>query len=214
MRQHVAVSYDGSKVRIFHNGLQVAVSNATQVAPFTPSDGIGRWDVNARAFSGYIDDVRLYDRALSTGQIMALYTSSVRYTTGDCNDANATINGGTVWYKDTDDDGYSDGTALTQCSQATGYKLPSALISLSGDCNDNNDLQTPYTVWYEDTDGDGFTPGSAVEQCADPGATRYLSSELIGSAVTTNSLTINSGLVGHRSFDSNDGDDESGNGNN
>jgi hypothetical protein len=40
------------------------------------------------------------------------------------------------WYKDADNDGYSDGTSLSQCSQPAGYKLAIDLIATSGDCND------------------------------------------------------------------------------
>lgn len=56
----------------------------------------------------------------------------------DCNDNDAAINPTTVWYKDADNDGYSDGATLAQCTQPAGYKLPSNLTALSGDCNDNN----------------------------------------------------------------------------
>lgn len=92
--------------------------------------------------------------------------------------------------------------------------LPVGYASGTGDCNDTNDLLHPNTVRYLDTDNDGFATGSTQTMCTDPGATWYLPSQLIGSAVTNNSLTINNGLVGHWSFDSNDGDDDSGNGNN
>jgi Leucine-rich repeat (LRR) protein len=43
-----------------------------------------------------------------------------------------------LWYKDTDNDGYSNGQTLQQCPRPTGYKLASELISISGDTDDNN----------------------------------------------------------------------------
>jgi hypothetical protein len=48
-----------------------------------------------------------------------------------------------VWYKDADNDGYSDGTTLTQCTQPAGYKPASQLIATSGDCNDNDATVNP-----------------------------------------------------------------------
>ncbi|MEO1258562.1 MAG: MopE-related protein [Bacteroidota bacterium] len=43
-----------------------------------------------------------------------------------------------TWYKDLDDDGYSDGVTIDSCAQPAGYKLPGDLISLNGDCDDND----------------------------------------------------------------------------
>jgi hypothetical protein len=48
-----------------------------------------------------------------------------------------------VWYKDADNDGYSDGTTLTQCNRPAGYKLASELVATSGDCNDNDPNVNP-----------------------------------------------------------------------
>jgi uncharacterized delta-60 repeat protein len=48
-----------------------------------------------------------------------------------------------VWYKDLDNDGYSDGRTLTQCTRPTGYKLASELRATTGDCNDNNAAVSP-----------------------------------------------------------------------
>ena len=42
----------------------------------------------------------------------------------------------TVYYKDTDDDGYSDGTTLEDSVQPGGYYESGDLIATSGDCND------------------------------------------------------------------------------
>jgi hypothetical protein len=44
-----------------------------------------------------------------------------------------------IWYKDHDNDHYSDGTTLTQCtSPGADYKLASQLTATTGDCNDND----------------------------------------------------------------------------
>ena len=54
----------------------------------------------------------------------------------DCDDNNPALNPNTVWYQDADNDGYSNGSTLTQCEQTTGYKLATNLLSTFGDCND------------------------------------------------------------------------------
>ncbi len=56
----------------------------------------------------------------------------------DCNDANPLEKPGQTWYKDSDNDGYSDGISVTQCLRPSGYKTSGELSGISGDCNDNN----------------------------------------------------------------------------
>ena len=74
----------------------------------------------------------------------------------------------TTWYKDADNDGYSDGTTLIQCTRPDGYKLASELTALSGDCDDGNASLNPATVWYKDQDNDGFTDGTTIVSCTMP----------------------------------------------
>ncbi len=82
----------------------------------------------------------------------------------DCNDADSTINPNTVWYEDSDDDGYGNpSVTLTQCAAPAGY------VSDSNDCNDNDSTINPNTVWYEDVDSDGFgVPTSTMISCIQP----------------------------------------------
>ncbi|MBX2927407.1 MAG: T9SS type A sorting domain-containing protein [Saprospiraceae bacterium] len=55
----------------------------------------------------------------------------------DCNDNDPLQFPGQVWYKDADNDGYSDGMFLVQCERPEDYKAEEELIATSGDCNDN-----------------------------------------------------------------------------
>lgn len=62
--QHIAISNDGNLYRVFHNGkllmTEVSVSaNQTEARYIEVGRSIGN---NAKAFSGYIDDVRITDR--------------------------------------------------------------------------------------------------------------------------------------------------------
>jgi len=73
-----------------------------------------------------------------------------------------------TWYKDADDDGYSDGATLIAEVQPGGYKLAEDLIETSGDCNDDDAAINPATVWYKDADDDGYSDGSTLTQCNQP----------------------------------------------
>jgi hypothetical protein len=62
----------------------------------------------------------------------------------DCNDNDANEHPNQIWYKDSDNDGYSDGTMdTTSCIRPFGYKVASELIALTGDCDDNNPNRNP-----------------------------------------------------------------------
>jgi hypothetical protein len=105
----------------------------------------------------------------------------VSVTIFDCNDRDANINPGSVWYKDADNDGYSDGSMQTQCARPTNYKLPLELTATSGDCDDNDPLQHPDQVWYADADHDGHGDKfNDIRQCSRPGSLFFAASELAG----------------------------------
>jgi len=101
------------------------------------------------------------------------------------------VGGGTtvcpVWYKDSDNDGYTDGTTLVSCTKPYGY-VESAT---RGDCNDTNPDINPgktevcdgldndcdnevdegftRTTYYRDSDGDGYgNPSTSIQACSQP----------------------------------------------
>jgi len=61
----------------------------------------------------------------------------------DCDDNDALEKPGQVWYADIDNDGYSNGTTLTQCLRPAGYKVSAELTAITGDCNDNDNAIFP-----------------------------------------------------------------------
>ncbi len=100
----------------------------------------------------------------------------------DCDDERAEINPNTVWFKDSDSDGYTDGTTRISCLQPQGY----VLYAMVGDCNDNNPNIKPgateicdgidndcdgeidegvLLVFYKDADSDGYTDGAVQVAC-------------------------------------------------
>ncbi|MDA2936242.1 DUF2341 domain-containing protein [Patescibacteria group bacterium AH-259-L05] len=69
---HVVCAWDGSKIRIYIDGLEVGSINASG----TPS--LGSWNIGKRnsggsEFDGIIDEVRIYNRGLSSGEINKIY---------------------------------------------------------------------------------------------------------------------------------------------
>jgi hypothetical protein len=110
----------------------------------------------------------------------------------DCDDNDASIGQESLWYADTDGDGYGGGETLPSCSQPEGY------LALGGDCDDDNASINPgaqevcddadidedcsgsaddsdtgadastMSEWYVDDDGDGHGTGAAVMACDAP----------------------------------------------
>jgi len=69
---HLATTYDGATLRLYVNGTQVASTAAT--GTLVNSAGalqIGGNSVWGERFSGLIDEVRVYERALTAGEIQA-----------------------------------------------------------------------------------------------------------------------------------------------
>ena len=91
----------------------------------------------------------------------------------DCNDGDPNEKPGQTWYKDADNDGYSDGiTDATSCMRPQGYKLASELIALSGDCDDNdanrNSGKTEISCNGIDDDCNPATPDVPAPTLASP----------------------------------------------
>ncbi len=79
-----------------------------------------------------------------------------------------------TWYKDFDNDGYSDGVTQSACTQPANFKLLAQLTApptgTNIDCNDNSSVQRPGQTWYKDQDNDGYgaTGTTPIVQCTRP----------------------------------------------
>jgi hypothetical protein len=70
---HIAVTYDGVKLRLYVNGVQDAVADAVgDIVPTLSTVGIGG-DVFGEFTKGIIDEAQIFDHALSDAEIMAIY---------------------------------------------------------------------------------------------------------------------------------------------
>ena len=75
---HLATTFDGAMVRVFVNGVQVASqAQTTPLAPTTGTLQIGGDSYPTEYFAGRIDEVRIYNRALTAAQIQADMTTPV-----------------------------------------------------------------------------------------------------------------------------------------
>ncbi len=77
---HVAAVYDGAAMQLYMDG--VKVGSKTKTGSITPSGAIACWiggnppDATVRPWDGQIDDVRIYNRALSAQEVQQLLESS------------------------------------------------------------------------------------------------------------------------------------------
>jgi hypothetical protein len=69
---HLAYSWDGTTHLLYLDGAQVAMSTATVSAGAVQTARFGTWELPEEVFGGDIDEVRVYDRALSAPEIAAL----------------------------------------------------------------------------------------------------------------------------------------------
>ncbi len=106
-----------------------------------------------------------------------VYPGAIDVCDGLDNDCNDAIDDGGIftWYKDADNDGFSDGTIQESCSRPVGYKIEAELNDIMGDCDDNNPDLNPYTLWFKDADNDGYTDGVSAYSCERPVGYKNLS---------------------------------------
>jgi YD repeat-containing protein len=83
----------------------------------------------------------------------------------DCDDNDPLEHPGQTWFKDTDGDGYSDGTTnTTSCTRPVDYFTASELTATSGDCDDTDN--TVYTGALEICDNkDNDCNGPVDDNC-------------------------------------------------
>jgi hypothetical protein len=73
---HVACDLDGSRIRIFFNGIEQASTVFTGTLKYTGQPVLIGLYSAANYFTGEIDDLRIYSRALSAAEILAIYNAT------------------------------------------------------------------------------------------------------------------------------------------
>ena len=81
---HIVGTYDGSTVKIYVNGsLQASTAATGTITPTVGNVQIGEISGGDDEFTGAIDEVRIYTRALSPEQVVALYSNRTNVITGN-----------------------------------------------------------------------------------------------------------------------------------
>jgi chitodextrinase len=155
---HLATTFDGSTIRLFVNGVQVAsVAQTAPLAPTTATLQIGADAYVGENFAGLIDEVRIYNRALDAAEIQVDMATSVASVTpppaGDTTPPSApgtltvTASGSTqinlAWGAATDDVG------------VTGYRVERCA---GAGCSTFAQIATPTATSFSDT---GLTAGTS-----------------------------------------------------
>jgi hypothetical protein len=168
---HISFTFDGSTQRIYKNGVLSASINAG----YNSASGFAAIGYNPTGsesgyFSGQIDELKVFDIALSAAQVLQQYNLKPLSQT---------------YYADADGDGFGN-AALSQeaCTQPEGYVLDNT------DCNDNSALEFPGQIWFLDLDNDGFKEGSSNSQCTRP-ANHKAASELLSTTTDCNDNNAN-----------------------
>jgi hypothetical protein len=76
--QHLAATFNGEQLTIYYNGESegtIAVDRPMQITPSPVTIGAYKAVLPAATFEGTIDQVRIYDQALTAGQIKHLYNN-------------------------------------------------------------------------------------------------------------------------------------------
>jgi len=71
--EHWTITYDGFKVNMYKNGVQVSDKTVTSLQTGLSGLWIGARMGGGDFFNGAIDDIRIYDRPLNSAEIKALY---------------------------------------------------------------------------------------------------------------------------------------------
>ena len=89
---HLATSYDGATLRLYVNGTQVASKAQTGTMPVSTAQlRIGGNTIWGEYFSGLIDEVRVYNRALTVAEIQTDMNAPVAPASGDTTPPTAQI---------------------------------------------------------------------------------------------------------------------------
>ena len=94
---HVGIVGSGASGKFFINGVQVATGSMTVSTGSTGQLSIGAWRATSNPFNGKIDDVRVYNRALTAAEITKIYKEKAGVKIGVAPN-NPTLNTGLVGY--------------------------------------------------------------------------------------------------------------------
>ena len=144
---HLAVTYDGSVVRLYLNGAMVdSVAHTGLIAGSTNALTLGSDPFYGQYFNGLIDEVRIYNKALTATQIQSDMTTAIGVVPSTPTNLTATAASTTQvnlsW------------SASTDSAGVTGYRVERCQ---NAGCTNFTQIAAPTATSYADT---GLTPGT------------------------------------------------------
>jgi hypothetical protein len=182
---HVAQTYDYSTgtIKLYQNGVLVATGTSSYSTSGSGNQYIGSYDGGNYFFGGKMDNVRIWNYALSDAQILSNMNTPLSGNEPGFvlwyNFENASVipGGNNTSYSVVEDvssnsyDGnlYNFNLTGNTSNWMPHYDADGDGLDFCEDCDDNNPAVTIYT-WYPDNDGDGFGDSSSpIVQCTPPG---------------------------------------------
>jgi chitodextrinase len=215
---HVAGVYDGSTMTIYINGAPASSTSASgNITPFATPLLLGINGEKTQAWSGYLDDVRLSNRALTSSELQTHMNTPVGGASGTDTTAptvaiSAPAQSSTV-----------SGTISVSATAADNIAVVGVRFLLDGAALGAEDTSSPYsTSWNTATASNGAHTLAAVARDAAGNSTTSTSitvtvsndttppttpTSLVASNITTSSVTIswnastdNVGVAGYRVY--------------
>jgi hypothetical protein len=184
---HVVITNNGTTCATYVDG-GLADTPLTLGSPLVMDPGPIYFATNldcgcANFLNGYLDEIQLYNRALSPTEVLSLkqndnvYKAYYRDSTGaytqlaltdaigsgDVNDANPAVWKTAATYADNDRDTFGQAATGNQnvgSTASVGYSLDNT------DCLDSDATKYRYLTGYQDSDGDGVTTGGPQNVCS------------------------------------------------
>lgn len=162
--QHIAGTYDGTTLRVYRNGTEVGSLAATGTVDTSGSQVFT--SSGSEPFDGKLDDIRIYNRALSASEITTLYNGEecMVEATGD----NVTD--------------YMSLTSDTALENAISAATAGATLKVAGVCNNSS-----FTVNKNLTIEGAYTVGMWTYSAGTTALTSTLDGESANTVVTVNS---------------------------
>ena len=160
---HAAMTWDGTTIKIYRDGVFRNSQLLSGSLPTTTNGvGIGQGNTAAKYFNGSIDDVRIYNRALTSGEIATLASGSI----------GATDSSLIAWYKfNTNKQSMIKGNPTAVAIDSSGNNNTGTYIANPSPCN------APSALVYDKL-GTGVTFNGSSQGVSSQALGQYISTTL------------------------------------